>query len=652
MSCDFDTKQHAAFTAETDGIHGPFTYIVADSVARNAIAVTAEDASEGRLVLQTNDKSIWKILTTTPTFERVLTSGALVQGSNVTLITNVDGSVTIASSGGGGGSNDAVAVSADDTTPGDLETKLLAGAGIALTTQNGGGNETRTITVDATAAEITEAGHGDVQTAIDAAESRLTALEGASDSDESAKVSANDTTAGYLNGKLVAGSGITLTENNDGSNETLTITATGGSGSDENVKVSANDTTASFLGNKIVAGTGIAIAEQNDGSDEDLQISCDITANEITYDNSGSGLSSTDVDAALDELYSDIQTVDTLLDGHIVDATDAHDASAISYVNTTSGLTATNAQTAIDEIEGRVDTLEAADPGISGDVSGTLSATVVDRIKGVPVSGTAPSNAQLMVYDGASSSAWEPQTLQGDVALAHSGSVLTATVEAIQGQDVETGTPANGDVLTWNTANSRWQHEAPSGGGGAQLVCVGWEGEIDCITGSWYGQNASAFAGENGDLSQTYGAANAATSIVNPSSVNNGRVGIPVPCAGTIKGVTLFFDNFTNANGGELYIAAGSVTHDHGGTTAAKTPKLFLDPQICLDAATDGLGGGNETFSCSTYATGPGRTLTLETDTDADVEVGDSLHVWFATDYSTNESVSGDVYVQFLIEKS
>ncbi|CBA17910.1 putative cell surface protein [Acaryochloris phage A-HIS2] len=53
---------------------------------------------------------------------------------------------------------------------------------------------------------------------------------GGSGTDESVKVSANDTTAGFLNGKLVAGSGITLTENNDGANETLTIAATGGSG--------------------------------------------------------------------------------------------------------------------------------------------------------------------------------------------------------------------------------------------------------------------------------------------------------------------------------------------------------------------------------------------------------------------------------------
>lgn len=48
-------------------------------------------------------------------------------------------------------------------------------------------------------------------------------------SDELVKVSANDTNAGYLNGKLVQGTNITFTENNDSGNETLTISASGGS---------------------------------------------------------------------------------------------------------------------------------------------------------------------------------------------------------------------------------------------------------------------------------------------------------------------------------------------------------------------------------------------------------------------------------------
>jgi hypothetical protein len=44
-------------------------------------------------------------------------------------------------------------------------------------------------------------------------------------------VSSNDTTAGYLNGKLVAGAGVNFTENNDGSDETLTIAADTGNDS-------------------------------------------------------------------------------------------------------------------------------------------------------------------------------------------------------------------------------------------------------------------------------------------------------------------------------------------------------------------------------------------------------------------------------------
>lgn len=48
---------------------------------------------------------------------------------------------------------------------------------------------------------------------------------GSSGDDEKVKVSSDDTTAGYLNGKLVAGTNITFTENNPGGNETLTIAA-------------------------------------------------------------------------------------------------------------------------------------------------------------------------------------------------------------------------------------------------------------------------------------------------------------------------------------------------------------------------------------------------------------------------------------------
>lgn len=88
--------------------------------------------------------------------------------------------------------------------------------------------------------------------------------------DELAKVSANDTTSDYLAQKIVAGSGITINELNDGSNETLEIV--GAAGSDERVKITANDTTADYLFSKLVAGTGITLTEQNDGANETLLI--------------------------------------------------------------------------------------------------------------------------------------------------------------------------------------------------------------------------------------------------------------------------------------------------------------------------------------------------------------------------------------------
>ena len=84
--------------------------------------------------------------------------------------------------------------SATDTTPSYLNTKLLVGAGLSKTTNNGGGDETLTLASTVTL-------------------------------DGKAKVSSNDTTPGFLNGKLVGGTNITLVESSDGGDERLTVNA-------------------------------------------------------------------------------------------------------------------------------------------------------------------------------------------------------------------------------------------------------------------------------------------------------------------------------------------------------------------------------------------------------------------------------------------
>ena len=92
---------------------------------------------------------------------------------------------------------------------------------------------------------------------------------GTGTTDEKAKVSSNDTTAGYLNGKLVAGSGIQLTENNDGGNETLTVTNTGAAGAALPVNAIPNSSfetwergTSVAPDNWAVAGAGATIARE------------------------------------------------------------------------------------------------------------------------------------------------------------------------------------------------------------------------------------------------------------------------------------------------------------------------------------------------------------------------------------------------------
>lgn len=90
---------------------------------------------------------------------------------------------------------DQARVSENDQSQDYLKTKIVAGAGVAVTELNDGATETL---------EISAPG---------------------STTDEKVKVSPNDTTPGELDTKVVAGAAITLNELNDGANETLEIVA-------------------------------------------------------------------------------------------------------------------------------------------------------------------------------------------------------------------------------------------------------------------------------------------------------------------------------------------------------------------------------------------------------------------------------------------
>ena len=102
------------------------------------------------------------------------------------------------------------------------------------------------------------------------------------DTDEKTKISANDTTAGYLNGKLIEGAGISLTEVGDGGNETLRISYTGTANNGQ-IKLRSVDVLG-YAEDKILPGTGISFSYMypDDGS------SCVLTINNTMTGSVGS----------------------------------------------------------------------------------------------------------------------------------------------------------------------------------------------------------------------------------------------------------------------------------------------------------------------------------------------------------------------------
>lgn len=91
--------------------------------------------------------------------------------------------------------------------------------------------------------------------------------------DKKAKVSSNDTTPAFLASKIVAGSNITITETNDGADETLVIASTAsGSGDVVGPASSVNNNVVMFDGTtgKLIKDSGVSLSGSNTGDQTDV----------------------------------------------------------------------------------------------------------------------------------------------------------------------------------------------------------------------------------------------------------------------------------------------------------------------------------------------------------------------------------------------
>jgi len=137
-------------------------------------------------------------------------------------------------------------------------------------------------------------------------------------------------------------------------------------------------------------------------------------ASAISYDNTVSGLTADDAQAAIDEVNTKAGDNSSGLSNHINDLVGAHAASAISYDNLTSGYAAIEVQAAIDEGAANLDTHESLTTahGVTGNNIGTedyaqtliggavlLAALVNDVVATTTVIATADVGSAPATYD-------------------------------------------------------------------------------------------------------------------------------------------------------------------------------------------------------------------------------------------------------------
>ncbi len=457
------------------------------------------------------------------------------------------------------------------------------------------------------------------------------------------KVSENDTTAGYLNGKLVAGTGISFTEGSDGGNETLTVANSlgGADGAAEFIYIegaTANnfeqilgsddptaDRTAMFPDDSIAAGDvlvgdaansisylGLATTEiligDGSGIPTAASLSGDVTmtnggvvsiaSNAVTLstDTTGnyvatiadSGSSTITVNNSGSEGAAvTLQAVDLTCTGCLSDTELAADAVSSSELNA-SGVEA--------ELEAVIDLQDLQGAVIDAQVPDTITITSASSVENVDM-GTL-TDTKVCVYDSASTEIdcnTDPTGL---------GDMLKATYDTDDDAEVN-----EAEALAANGANCS-AGSAPLGVdiSGAAESCTDYEEDLSNSAGL-----LAALSDETGTGVAVFGTSPTIATPVLSLPDGNGA-------APTTDGV-IKYDRTTE----RLQVGDGSATREFVDTGT------LTDTKICTWDAT-----GKE-IDCDTTAGASGDAVTVNTSaaTDADFTDGD-------VDFTLNTGTSPD----------
>lgn len=300
--------------------------------------------------------------------------------------------------------------------------------------------------------------------------------------DELAKVSANDTTAGFLNGKLTAGTGITLTENNDGANEDLEIIGHAEDHASRHENGGGDEISVAGLSGLLgdaQTPTAHASTHSDGGSDEitveSLAATSTDTSTALRPDGAG-GLTFSDV------AHSDLTGIG-IDDHHARDHASTHSDGGADEITVESLATASSTTTNVLKPDGSgglvfTDLIPADLPADnatlpSGTLASTASATFVDGFAGGSIS--PPEDGDyFIIFESEVTGTGGGTRIGISIGLNSTVAEAVAGTERIVEPDGGSDPIHNGTtlvltgLLTTDTIHGIFRH--PSGGGSAQLL--------------------------------------------------------------------------------------------------------------------------------------------------------------------------------------